>query len=106
MVCIALNNWCIAENHQCESRWQLEVQQLDLIQVVLVCTLKVRYFTVSLVVTANLSSVAARQFSRLTKTSVYVFSSVSIQGLKFFGSVIFFLFSSFFLILFSQMMTL
>ena len=32
MACIALHNLCIAENDPCQPRWQLEVQQLDLIR--------------------------------------------------------------------------
>ena len=31
MACIALHNMCIAEDHPCQPRWQLEVQDLDLI---------------------------------------------------------------------------
>ena len=32
MACIALHNLCIAENDPCQPRWQLEVEQLDLIR--------------------------------------------------------------------------
>ena len=31
MACIALHNMCIAERDQCQTRWQLEVQDIDLI---------------------------------------------------------------------------
>ena len=31
MACIALHNTCIAEDDPCQPRWQLEVQDLDLI---------------------------------------------------------------------------
>ena len=31
MACIALHNMCIAEDDPCQPRWQLEVQDLDLI---------------------------------------------------------------------------
>ena len=32
MACIALHNLCIAENDPCQPRWQLDVQELDLIR--------------------------------------------------------------------------
>ena len=32
MLCIALHNLCIVEKNPCKPHWQLEIQQLDLIQ--------------------------------------------------------------------------